>query len=127
MRTYDVAVASLAIGATTKWTDNVLSHHAISGVVAVQRGVTRKIPRPALFLLAVARELHAELGMSVRDALGLAARLLADEAGGVHGSGHVRVTLDRPALERDLDRRLRDALESAPEVRRGRPPKRVAR
>lgn len=114
MRTYDVAVASLAIDAPVKWTDNLLSQHAIPGVIARQRGVARKIPHASLIFLAVARELHTAIGMSVRDAVALAPRLLADEPLGVHTSGHLRVTLDRHSLERALALRLRDALESAP-------------
>jgi hypothetical protein len=39
----------------------------------------------------------------------------------------VRIVLDRAALERTLDDRLRDALESAPVPRRGRPPRRDAK
>ncbi|MDB4887765.1 MAG: hypothetical protein JWN79_3203 [Gemmatimonadetes bacterium] len=124
MRTYDVAVASLAVGAPPKWTDNVLSHHAVPGVVMHERGVTRKIPHAALLHLAVARTLHADLGLGVREALALAGELLRDDSATVHAGGHLRVTLDRPALERDLALRLRDALESAPTPRRGRPPRR---
>ncbi|MDB4879314.1 MAG: hypothetical protein JWL60_760 [Gemmatimonadetes bacterium] len=126
MRTYDVAVASLAIDAPVKWTDNLLSHHPVPGVVLKRRGVARKIPHAALLVLAAARQLHLGLGLSVRDATALALRLLAGDGSGVHASGHLRVTLDRRALEQELDRRLRDALESAPSPRRGRPTARGA-
>jgi hypothetical protein len=77
--------------------------------------------------LALARDLHVEIGLSVRDALRLAAELLVADGRAVHVSGHVRVTFDRVGLERALDARLRDALESAPTPRRGRPPGRPAR
>ena len=43
MRSYDVAVASLAIDATSKWTDNILSQHAVLGVISARRGVARRI------------------------------------------------------------------------------------
>lgn len=122
MRTYDVAVASLAIDAPAKWTDNLLSHHAVPGVVAEQRGVARRIPYDALRFLAVARELHVRLRLGVRDAVEMAAALLSNDEGVVHPGGHLRVSLDRSGLERELDVRLRDALESAPAPRRGRPP-----
>jgi hypothetical protein len=46
--------------------------------------------------------------------------LSADDAA-VSRGGHLRVTFDRPALERTVSERLRDALESAPAPRRGRP------
>lgn len=117
-------MASLAIGASDKWTDNLLSHHDIPGVVGGTRGVARKIPHASLVTLAVVRELNIRLGLGVRDAVDLAPRLLAADGGGVHRSGHLRVSLDLPALERDLGLRLREALESAPSPRRGRPPAR---
>ncbi|HET7188802.1 MAG TPA: hypothetical protein VFI52_11635 [Gemmatimonadaceae bacterium] len=65
------------------------------------------------------------LAIGVRDALQLATRLLADEAGDEWRDGPIRIVLDRAALERALDERLRFALESAPAPRRGRPPSRA--
>jgi hypothetical protein len=124
VRSYDVAMASLALGAPVKWTDNLLSHYAVPGVVSSDRGASRRIPHGALVFLAVVRELHTKLGLGVRDAVAMAPRLLADDAGTVHESGHLRVTLDHAGLERDLTLRLREALESAPTPRRGRPPTR---
>jgi hypothetical protein len=124
MRYYDVALASLAIAAPVKWTDNLLSHHEIPGVVAHRRGVARRLSYLAVLHLAVVRELHLSLGTSARDAVAMAVQLLAERSAAVHRSGHLRVTLDRPALEQALDLRLRDALESAPTPRRGRPPRR---
>ena len=124
MRFYDVAMASLAIDAPVKWTDNVLSQHRVSDVVSAHRGVARRIPHTALLHLALIRELHADLGLSVRDALGLARQLLAPDGDGEAWRGSVRIRCDRASLERSLDLRLRDALESAPAPRRGRPPSR---
>lgn len=121
MRFYDVAIASLAIDAPPKWTDNLLSQHDVPGVVPARRGVARRIPRPTLLLLALTRELHMTFAIGVRDALQLAARLLADDAGDEWHAGAIRLVLDRAALERALDERLRIALESAPAPRRGRP------
>jgi hypothetical protein len=119
VRVYDVAMASLAIDAPSKWTDNVLSQHEVAGVATARRGVARRIPHATLLHLALTRELHATMGLSVRDALPLARQLLS--AGGELGvqRGVIRVVLDRALLERAVDRRLRDALESAPAPRRG--------
>jgi hypothetical protein len=50
--------------------------------------------------------------------------LLAADGDAVSRGGHLRVTFDRPELERTTSQRLRDALESAPAPRRGRPPTR---
>jgi hypothetical protein len=125
MRTYDVAIASLVIRAPLKWTDNLLAQYDVTGVTTGRRGVTRRIPHATLLLLAVTRELHVEGRLGVRDALALAARLLAEGEGDVPVSGHLRVVLDRASFERALDLRLRDALESAPSPSRGRPPRRA--
>jgi hypothetical protein len=124
VRSYDVAVASLAIDAPLKWTDNVLSQHDVAGVAAARRGVARRIPHATLLHLALTRELHAVLGLSVRDALPLARQLLATEGDLAVQRGSVRLVLDRALLERAVDRRLRDALESAPTPRRGPPARR---
>jgi hypothetical protein len=124
MRSYDVAVASLAIDAPLKWTDNVLSQHAVAGVTPARRGVARRIPHATLLHLALTRELHTGMGLGVRDALALARELLsADGTAGVH-RGPVHLGLDRGQLDNAIQRRLRDALESAPSPRRGRPPRR---
>jgi hypothetical protein len=120
-------MASLAIDAPAKWTDNVLSQHHVDDVVAARRGVARRIPRTALVSLALTRELHVTLGMSVRDALALAHELLSSHDSATATRGHLRLVCDRVALERALDTRLRDALESAPAPKRGRPSLRGAR
>lgn len=126
MRSYSVAVSAFAIGSSQKWLDNVLSHFSVPDVVSEKRGVARRIPHSALLHLALAHELHTELAVSVREALKLASQLLADAAGVVTAGGHVRVTCDRAAVERELFGRLHDALEFAPAPRRGRPARRPA-
>jgi hypothetical protein len=117
-------MTALAIDAPHKWVDNVLSQHIVPGVVAARRGVARRISHDALLRLALVRELHLELGLGVRDALGMAATLLTSDSSGVHHGRHLSVACDRNSLERDLEARLRDVLESAPTPRRGRPPRR---
>jgi len=121
VRSYSVGVAALAINAPIKWLDNLLSQHDVPDIGTERRGVARHIPHSALLQLALARELHLDLGMSVREALALAADLLATDGGTVSRGGHLRVTCDRPTLERSVSERLRDALEFAPAPRRGRP------
>lgn len=125
MRFYDVAIASLAIDAPRKWTDNTLSQNHFTGVVSASRGVPRRIGYPALLRLAVVREFHMQLGIGVADALAIAERALAPGADGVHSSGMLLVRVDLVALERRLQQRLSEALESAPSPRRGRPPGRT--
>ena len=123
MRSYDVAIAALAADAPQKWVDNLLSQHTVPDVVMEKRGIARRISYRALIRLALVRELHIALGMSVRDALLLAGSLVEPSGGGVYVRGHLRVTVDRPALERAVNERLREALESAPTPKRGRPPR----
>ena len=123
MRFYDVAMTSLAIDAPVKWTDNLLSQHKVADVVAERRGVARRVPRSALVHLALTRALHVGVGLGVRDALELARQLLVGTGAGPAEvrRGPLRILCDRDALERSLERRLRDALESAPSPKRGRP------
>ena len=125
MRSYTVAIASLAIDAPRKWTDNLISLHAVSGIRSAKRGVARRISHPALIRLAIVRQLHTELRLGVADALKFASQLMdSSDSPNVFTCGHIRVSIDRPALERALEKCLRDALESAPVPRRGRPPRR---
>ena len=126
MRGYDLRVTALAIGAPAKWLDNLLSQHLVGEVTRARRGVARKISHTSLVHLALTRELHVSLGMAVRDALELSRVLLATRDKSELTSGHLRISVDRTALERTLDARLREVLESAPTPRRGRPPQRHA-
>lgn len=122
MPAYSIAMAALAINAPIKWTDNAVSQNSADGIVSVRRGIPRRVSRAGLLLLALARELHVELGLGVADALAKAARLVEARHGTIR-LGHLTVVADMEALQRDLDRRVAEALESAPVPRRGRPPR----
>jgi hypothetical protein len=61
------------------------------------------------------------IGISVVDAVRIAASLLGPETSAVYQSGHVSISINFKELERVLDERLASALESAPSPRRGRP------
>ena len=63
MRSYSVAISSLAIGSPHKWLDNLLSHFPLPDVGSERRGIARRVPHSALVRLALTRELHLELGM----------------------------------------------------------------
>jgi len=121
VRLYSVAVASVAIEAPEKWTDNLIAHHELPGVQSKARGVARGISWPALVHIALTRELHTWIGCSVRDALSLAAALLASPGNLMTVGAHLTLTFDRERFEHELHRHLVDALESAPRPRRGRP------
>ena len=121
MRLYSVAIASVAIDAPEKWTDNLIAHHHVAGVQARTRGVARGISWPALVHIAMIRQLHMRIGCSVRDAVALGAALLASADGELATGPYLTLSVDRERFERDLHRRLVDALESAPRPQRGRP------
>jgi hypothetical protein len=128
MRLYSVAIASLAVQAPVKWTDNLLSQHPIPEVTRRERGVSRGITWNALVRIALIRELHQGLGCGVREAVSLAARLMEAPALTVDGTGGaLTLGFERSALERVLQSRLSEAIESAPRPRRGRPPDRAVR
>jgi hypothetical protein len=126
VRLYSVAVASLALGAPAKWTDNLLAHHQIPEVRSRTRGVARGVSWAGLVRLALIRELHLALGCGVRDAVTLSARLLHASDGVVPVGPWATLGFDRRALEAQLQQRLAAALESAPRPRRGRPVSRIA-
>jgi hypothetical protein len=126
VRSYNVAVAALAVGAPRKWTDNLLSQHTIPEVAHKRRGVARGISWAALVRIALVWELHHRLGCGVREAVALANDLL-DPSVSSSGAGPVSVVLERQTLERDLHARLKEALEVAPRPRRGRPMARKGR
>lgn len=126
MRRYNITAAALAIGAPRKWTDNILSQHDIPDVLSVRQGVPRRISYPALVRLTVIRQLHAELGIGVSDAIRIAARLLDSGQGAVLAVGQLRLFIDQVALRQAVDARLAMALESAPSPKRGRPPRKTA-
>lgn len=127
MRLYSVAVAALAIQVPLKWLDNAISQNTLPEIESARRGVARRISHSALLLLALARELHLGLGLSVRDAIDIAREMLARDGESEAWRGPVRISCDRATLERTLDERLRAVLESAPTPRRGRPPQRGRR
>lgn len=126
MRLYSVAMASLAIDAPVKWTDNLIAHHAILEVRSRTRGVPRGISWTGLVRIALIRELHLALGCGVREAVALADQLLRAPDRAVIVGRWSTLGFDRRALEEDLQRRLAEALESAPRPRRGRPVRRLA-
>ncbi len=125
MRLYSVAVASLAIEAPAKWIDNLIAHHQIPDVRSRTRGVARGVSWAGLVRIALIRELHVALGCGVREAVALADHLLRAPTGQMMVGRWSTLGFERRALEEDLQRRLAEALESAPRPRRGRPARRT--
>jgi hypothetical protein len=125
VRLYSVAVTSLVVGAPLKWTDNLVAHHALSEVRSRRRGVARGVSWIGVVRIAVIRALHLEVGCGVQEAVALSEPLLQASDGTVRLGGRLTIAVDRVALERELQTRLADVLESAPRPRRGRPARRL--
>ena len=124
MRLYSVAVTSLVVGAPVKWTDNVISQFRLPEVRSRRRGVARGVSWAGVVRIALVRALHLELGCGVREAVALSGALLSGARGGLSVGTHLVLGFDREGLERDLQQRLAETLESAPRPRRGRPARR---
>ena len=124
MRLYSVAVTSLAADAPTKWTDNLIAHHPLPEVQSRARGFARGVAWAGVLRIALVRALHLELGCGVREAVELSAALLQAPNHRIVLGERLTLTVDRDAFERDVQRRLAEALESAPTPRRGRPTRR---
>lgn len=127
MRLYSVAVTSLAVDAPDKWTDNLIAHHPMPEVQSRSRGVPRGVSWSGVVRIALIRTLHLHVGCGIREAVSLSNGLLHSPDGTLAVSERLTITIDREALERDVQRRLADAIESAPRPRRGRPMRRPER
>lgn len=121
MRGYTVVTSAVALQVDYKWMDNLLSHYSVAGVRQARQGVSRTVPYPALFVIALALELTRELHMPLPKALEWANRVSSGE--NPAKGGYVGIAIDLEALERQLLDRLAYAVEVAPVPRRGRPPR----
>lgn len=122
MRGYTVAAAAVTLGMPAKQLDNILSHHSVPGVQRSRQGVQRLVAPSALIQLEIAVILADTLGMPFTLAIPLAAQI--HRAGGtidIADTPRLSLRLDLPSLTAQLDRRLADAVESAPHPKRGRP------
>jgi hypothetical protein len=103
-----------------KWVDNLLSQHRLMDVLPDNRRASRRITDSALLRMAAIRTLHIELGMSVAQAVAFSTPLIESAE---LSAGHLRLMIDLTAIRQRLDERLAFALESAPQPRKGRPPR----
>jgi hypothetical protein len=121
-RGYTIATAALALGVSTKWLDNTLSHYRVPGVVQRKQGVARRLTVDSLLALSVVLALTQDFGSTVAGAISVAEKLMA--AGGTYVSpGGVRIHLDLDYFNNRLLEKLEHAVEVAPLPRRGRPPR----
>lgn len=123
MRAYTVAATAVALGVSSKWVDNVLSHHQVPGVHQARQGIARRVTPTALLILDIALGLVRSLGLPLPQALETA-RLLIDARGrgvSLSGTASIQIRADVEALTEDLNVRLERAVEMSPTPRRGRP------
>ena len=122
-RVYDVGIAALALDVDRKWLDNLVAQHDVPGVERGGRGVARRLSVRALVAAGVARDLQRELGVAASRAVDIARAVVAGDRPELRLSPALSVHLDLAAAEREVERRLVHAMETAVPRRRGRPPR----
>jgi hypothetical protein len=120
-RAYTIAAAALALGTSTKWLDNVLSHNRVQGVTQDRQGVARRLTVEGLLVLGLAVLLIQELGLPTPKAILLSEHLATNDGRYVAPQG-LNVAIDLPSFRAQLLESLENAVEIAPAPRRGRPP-----
>jgi hypothetical protein len=123
VRAYTVAATAVALGVSSKWVDNVLSHHQVPGVHQTRQGIARRVTPAALLILDLTLRLVRSLGVPLPQALETARRLIDAREGGIALSGvaSIQIRADVETLTNDLNARLERAVEISPTPRRGRP------
>jgi hypothetical protein len=118
-RAYTAATVALALRASSKWVDNVLSHNHVSGVAQKAQGVSRRISVQGVLEMALARTITESLGSPLSRALEIARRLLA--SGSLALGEGAELSVDLPAVQARIHQQLELAVEIAPIPKRGRP------
>ena len=123
MRAYTVAATAVALEVSSKWVDNVLSHHHVPGVHQARQGIARRVTPAALLVLDITLSLVRSLGVPLPQALETAQRLVGAREGGIplSGTASIQIRADVESLTNDLNARLERAVEMTPTPRRGRP------
>ena len=143
-RVYDIAVAALALGVERKWLDNLTAQHSIPGTEHVARGVARRLSMRTLLTAAIVRDLNRGLGVPVsrgveaagtilggRPSPEVPAQLVEESSAPPHSvltiAESLTLGVDVGRLEREIERRLLEAMETVVPRRRGRPPRKERR
>ncbi|OYV72877.1 MAG: hypothetical protein B7Z72_03785 [Gemmatimonadetes bacterium 21-71-4] len=121
---YDLPTVAFVVDAPKKWVDNTCSHFAVPGVERSRQGVSRHFSMEGVLAVQLVRDLCVELGLPVREGVRLATALLADDHTTASPARGVVIRLDIETLTHHVQRRLLEAVESVPRIRRGRPPSR---
>lgn len=122
-RSYDVRVVALTLDVQIKWLDNLLSHHDLPGCTRARQGVERRISDEGILAIEIVRLLNSELGIPLGRAVQLVRDGLSMDSGlAIRTPAGITITLPHPRLEQRIASGLRDAIEAAPRIARGRPP-----
>jgi hypothetical protein len=119
--TYTIRIAALAIDASPKWLDNLLSHHSVPGVSRGRQGLERAISLDGLLAIAVIRLATSVMGVPLGRAVELARAVVAAGDGVARLDSGIEVRFPTADIERRLRERLVEAVEAAPRPTRGRP------
>jgi hypothetical protein len=129
MPLYNTATVAAAIGASSKWLDNLLSHNKIDGVIGGRQGVQRRLSAHAVRIVTLTKELIEHAALSAPAAVGIATTIVGGTSpdGRTVPTNRVRLSpsvwleLDVSALEREISAGLAHAIEVTPHPLRGRP------
>jgi hypothetical protein len=138
-RAYNIVVAALALDVDRKWLDNLTSQHSIPGTEHVARGVSRRLTLRALLIAALVRDLNRFLSVPVARAVALSTDFLdkldrqaaetpqPDAVRDLRVGENIELRIDVSGIERSIEARLLDAMETVVPRRRGRPPRKERR
>jgi hypothetical protein len=125
-RTYDARLVALTVGVPYKWVDNLLSHYVLPGVSGGRQGLQRRIADDGLLAIEIVRAFAFGLGVPLARASKLATSAVQARAEGnvnVTLESGVFITLRFEEIERRLQKRILETIESVARVPRGRPPR----
>jgi hypothetical protein len=121
-RSYHIDFAAFVADVDRKWIDNLLSHFDIPGVASARQGVARRLSIDAIRVIVLVRALSSDGGLPLDRALSSATGLLESAVSRTPIGSWLELVLDRARFQREVDRRVAEAVESVVPRRRGRPP-----
>lgn len=132
MRAVTAATAAAILQVDRKAFDNMLLRIGPEALPRGRQGVERRIPVPLIEDLLLARDLSAALAIPVKEAFGIARRLLGRTpdgdlrlrpqfVGSLHAGEFIQLGADLGKLREELQWRIETAVESVVRPARGRP------
>jgi len=121
MPLYNCSSTAAALGVSSKWLDNLLSHNNIDGVSRARQGVSRRLSSDAIVTIAIANQLNAAASVPIGTALQLATQLVETENNMVQLGAGLTLSVDVALLRSKVSAQLAQAVELTPTPPRGRP------